>query len=137
MSVRPEKQADREEVILYQAHPAMFRNHPIAFVLCVILSVVGIGLVMLLAWWVRCLATQLTVTNEQTTLRRGILSKHTNDVFHSNVRNIQVRQSFFQRLFDVGYVGISSAGQAGMEIEIDGIPHPERVKELIDEHRQS
>jgi uncharacterized membrane protein YdbT with pleckstrin-like domain len=115
----------------------MFRNHPIAFVLCVALSIAGIGIVILLVWWVRCLATQLTITNEQTTLRRGILSKHTNDVFHSNVRNTQVRQSFFQRVFDVGYVGISSAGQAGMEIEIDGIPRPEQVKELIDEHRRS
>lgn len=135
MSGQPQTPQGHEEAILYQSHPAMFRNHPVAFVLCVVLSLAGVGLVILLAWWLRCLATELTITNEQTTLRRGILSKHTNDVFHSNVRNIQVRQSFFQRMFDVGYVGISSAGQAGMEIEIDGIPHPERVKELIDEHR--
>ena len=59
--------------------------------------------------------TTLTVTNEQTTLRRGLLSKFTNDVFHSNVRNIIVRQSFFQRLMGVGYVGISSSGQSGSQ----------------------
>ncbi len=128
--------AENEEVVLYEAHPAMFRNHPVYFVLCVLLSLVGLGLVMLLVWWIQVLGTTLTVTNEQTTLRKGILSKYTNDVFHSNVRNIQVRQSFPQRLFNVGWVGISSAGQSGLEIEIDGIRDPEKVKEIIDDHRE-
>jgi uncharacterized membrane protein YdbT with pleckstrin-like domain len=94
-----------------------------------------VGVVILLVWWIRCLGTTLTVTTEQTTLRRGILSKYTNDVFHENVRNIQVGQTFLQRLLDVGYIGISSAGQSGVEIEVNGIPHPEQVKELIDDCR--
>ncbi len=128
---------EREEVVLYEAHPAMFRNHPAYFVLCVLLiAVFGLGLVLLLVWWIQVLGTTLTVTNEQTTLRKGILSKYTNDVFHSNVRNIQVRQSFLQRLFNVGWVGISSAGQSGLEIELNGIQDPEKVKEIIDDHRE-
>ena len=128
---------EREEVVLYEAHPAMFRNHPAYFVLCVLLiAAFGLGLVLLLVWWIQVLGTTLTVTNEQTTLRKGILSKYTNDVFHSNVRNIQVRQSFLQRLFNVGWVGISSAGQSGLEIEINGIQDPEKVKEIIDDHRE-
>lgn len=124
-----------EERVLYEAHPSMFRNHPIWFSVSVLLCVVGVGVVILLVWWIQCLGTTLTVTTEQTTLRRGILSKYTNDVFHENVRNIQVGQTFLQRLLDVGYVGISSAGQAGVEIEVHGIPHPEKVKELIDDCR--
>jgi uncharacterized membrane protein YdbT with pleckstrin-like domain len=91
---------------------------------------------MLVVWWIQVLGTTLTVTNEQTTLRKGILSKYTNDVFHSNVRNIQVRQSFWQRMLNVGWVGISSAGQSGLEIEINGIPDPEKVKQIIDDHRE-
>jgi uncharacterized membrane protein YdbT with pleckstrin-like domain len=123
------------EVVLYESHPAMFRNHPVYFVLCVLLiAAFGLGLVLLLIWWVQTLSTTLTVTSEQTTLRRGILSKYTNDVFHTSVRNIQVRQTFFQRLFDVGWIGISSSGQSGLEIEVDGIPHPEQVKQIIDDH---
>lgn len=127
---------DSSERVLYESHPAMFGNHPIYFILCVLLIPVGIGLVLLLAWWIQVLGTTLTVTNEQTTLRKGILSKHTNDVFHGNVRNIQVRQSFLQRMFNVGWVGISSAGQAGVEIDINGIPDPNTVKDIIDDHRQ-
>ena len=128
---------DENEVVLYQAHPSMFRNHPTYFILCILLvAAFGVGLLMLLVWWIQVLGSELTVTNEQTTLRKGILSKHTNDVFHSNVRNIQVRQSFLQRIFDVGWVGISSAGQSGVEIEVHGIPSPHTVKEIIDDHRE-
>ena len=121
--------------MLYESSPAMFGNHPFYFVLCVILSLVGVGLIIFLVWWIQCKGTTLTVTNEQTTLRKGILSKYTNDVFHENVRNIQVRQSMTQRIFGVGYIGISSAGQAGVEIEVNGLPDPERVKEIIDDCR--
>ena len=123
------------EQVLYEAHPAMFRNRPISFILCVILSLVGVGLIILFIWYLRSRATKLTVTSEQTTLRRGLLSKSTNDVFHENVRNIIVRQSVFQRMMGTGYVGISSSGQSDIEIEINGIPDPELVKELIDECR--
>lgn len=128
-------QSKQEERVLYEASPAMFRNRPISFVLCCLLSVVVVGLIILGIWYLKTRATTLTVTNEQTTLRKGLLSKYTNDVFHSNVRNIIVRQSFFQRMMGVGYVGISSSGQSGIEIEVNGIPDPERVKQLIDDCR--
>lgn len=123
------------ERILYAEHPAMFRNRPISFVLCVILSLAVVGLVILLIWYLRSRGTKLTITDEQTTLRRGLLSKYTNDVFHENVRNIIVRQSMFQRMMGTGYVGISSSGQSDIEIEVNGIPDPDLVKELIDDCR--
>jgi uncharacterized membrane protein YdbT with pleckstrin-like domain len=57
-------------------------------------------------------------------------------VLHSNVRNVQVGQNVFQRIFGVGKIGISSAGQSGVEIEVSGIRNPQKVSKLIDEHRQ-
>jgi len=49
---------------------------------------------------------------------------------------VQLDQTFFQRIFDVGKIGISSAGQADLEISVTGIPQPERVKDLIDRYRR-
>lgn len=121
---------------LYEAHPAMFRNHPFGFILCLLLiAAVGLGLLIFLIWWFRCMGTTLTVTDQKTTLRKGILAKNLNEVYHSDVRSIQVNQSFFQRLFGVGSIGISSAGQASIEIVADGIPDPGHVREIIDAHR--
>ena len=125
-----------EEQVLYEEHPAMFRNHPFLFILSVVLiAAFGLGLVILLVWWVQTLGTKLTVTNERITLRKGILSKYTNEVFHTDIRNVQLDQSFFQRLFDVGTIAISTSGQEGIEISVAGIPHPQQVRDLIDEHR--
>ena len=103
---------------------------------CLLLCLVGVGFIILIIWWLKCLGTTLTVTSEQTTLRKGILSKYTNDVFHENVRNIQVGQTFLQRIMGVGYIGISSAGQSGVEIEVHGIRDPDVIKELIDDCRE-
>ena len=126
-----------QEKTEYESHPSMFRNNPIGFVLTVLLCFVGIGLLIFLVWWLRCLGTTLTVTNKKTILRKGILSKHTNEVRHSDVRNVQVSQGIFQRMFGVGTIGVASAGQGGIEITVSGIPNPVKVKEIIDKHRDN
>ncbi len=85
----------QSETVFYREHPAMFRNNPVGFILSVVLiAALGLGLLILLLWWLRCRGTQLTVTNKRTQLRTGILSKNTNEVWHSDVRNVQISQGF-------------------------------------------
>jgi membrane protein YdbS with pleckstrin-like domain len=125
-----------EEVTYYEENPSMFRNQPVWFVICCILSLVGVGLVIFFIWWLKCKGTTLTVTNDRTRLRKGILSKSVTEVWHEDIRNVQLDQTFFQRIFDVGTIGISSAGQSGLEISVSGMPNPDYVKELIDKNRR-
>lgn len=125
-----------QEQVLYDESPSMFRNRPVGFAVTCILCFAVVGLVIFLIWWLRCLGTKLTVTTERTILRKGLLSKRTNEVFHSDVRNIQVSQGFLQRLFDVGSIGIASSGQSDIEIQVAGMPSPEKVKEIINKHRR-
>lgn len=124
------KTIDGHEV-LYESNPAMFRNAPFSFVGCIILSVVGVGLIILLVWWIKTKGTHLTITDDRTTLRRGIFSKDTNDVWHDDIRNVRIEQSFIQRITNVGDIGISSAGQADVEIGVKGMPNPSDIKEII------
>ena len=101
------------------------------------------GLFMMLgaaAWWFAwyvsaCLWVKLRISNKRCIRREGIIRRHTSEVLHDHVRNVEIKQSFVQRVFDVGYLGISSSGQDGIEIEILDIPRPNRVKALIDEYR--
>lgn len=124
------------ETILYRANPAMFRNRPVLFLLCLLLvALYGLGVPLLLVWWIRTKATALTVTDRRVSLRRGILGKYTNDVLIADVRNVQIGQTPLQRVFGVGRIAISSAGQGGMEIEVEGLPAPQRVKAIIDQRR--
>ncbi|MDA1053049.1 MAG: PH domain-containing protein [Planctomycetota bacterium] len=128
--------AHQPETVLLQVNPSMFRNSPIMFLISCGLCLIGIGIPILALWWWSCLAKTLIVSNERTTFRSGILSKFTSEVWHRDVRNVVITQTLFQRIFGVGDVGIASAGHAGIEIQVSGIPDPERVKQIIDDARR-
>lgn len=144
--------------ILLTTKPSFLREYAVAIVLGVISFIVGIvGTVMdtdtgtivlsigfisffviicmIASGWWRCLATTLTITDDRTMLRIGILSKATTEVRHKDVRNTVITQSIGQRIFGIGRVDIASAGHGGIEISVSGIPNPEHIRKLIDEHR--
>lgn len=141
-----------EEVELFREHPSMFRNSPVKFSMIALLLIGGVvggvmfppwpfiacavALMIFVVWWLQCKATTLIVTNEGTTIERGLLSKSTNELWHSDVRNVQVNQTFFQRVMKVGSVSISSGAQADIEIVADGIPDPYQVHRIIEEQRR-
>lgn len=121
---------------LMRVRPAMFRNRPISFILsCVLILAFGLGLIILFFWYMATLATTLIITDKRTILQRGLFSKHTNEVMHEHIRNIDIRQNFVERMLSVGRIGISSAGQGDVEIDVRGIPDPYEIKDLIDKYR--
>ena len=81
------------------------------------------------------LSAALDITNKRSTEVRGLFSKATSEVLHDNIRNIQIAQSFWQRIWRVGTIGISSAGQDGVEIQVQDIPNPNKIREVIDLYR--
>ena len=133
--IDPNNSNMQDSEILYKEHPPMFRNKPFIFMITLALCFTGIGIVIFIIWSIRKLGTTLQLTDEKTMLRKGYFSKSTSEVFHRDVRNIQISQSAFQRLFNVGTIEISSAGQGDFEISVAGIPDPNRVKHIIDESK--
>ena len=124
-----------EEKVLYDTNPSMFRNRPILFLISLI---TGVGIILiLLPWWLLASNTRLTVTNERVTFKTGILAKNIREIFLSDIRSIQIDQTFQQRIFNTGKVEISSSATADAEISISGIPNPYEVKRLIDEYRRN
>lgn len=136
-------------------HPAMLRARPIrgAFAWLLVLGGITIGvfvpalgwigggimslagLLWLFVWWVHTRTVALILTNKRTTLRRGILSRQTREVLHDRVQDIQIEQSFLQRVWNVGRLGVSSSGEAGVEIEAADLPDPVGLREIIDAYR--
>jgi uncharacterized membrane protein YdbT with pleckstrin-like domain len=121
------------EQTLYQAHPPMFRNHPLGFVLSVLLIAVAIGIIILLVWYVKSRSEQLTITNEGLRYEKGILSKTHNELKLTSIRSVRVYQSFFQRMFGTGDVDIFTAGDVP-EVTLKGMPDPQQIREIVSEH---
>jgi len=61
-------------------------------------------------WMLLSQFTTLTVTDDLTIYQEGFVSRETSEVQHNDVRNIQLDQSFVQRLLGIGGVSISSSG---------------------------
>ncbi len=150
----------QDERTLEVVHPAMFRRHPFRFLGIALLVLAGLvgavtlfasgqhvpavvgliaagaGLVLFGLWWLRVLNVTLTITTKRSVLRRGIVSKETSEVRHDDVRNLQVEQSFVERLLSVGDIAVSSAGQDEIEIAVEGVRDPERILDIIRRHQE-
>ncbi len=117
--------------VVYEAHPAMFRAHPFWFILSVLLILAfGVGIIILLYWYIKTRATALTVTDQELMYERGILSKDRTSVSLKHIRSVNIAQGFVNRVMGVGTVQISTAGDEP-EFTIRDMPDPYVIQEAI------
>ncbi|MFI4915564.1 MAG: PH domain-containing protein [Phycisphaerales bacterium JB060] len=154
------------EVRVLRLRPAMFRARPFSFVALVLLmaaaGVVALyaavsekplwpgdafwlvvcllvflaAAVTMLVWFLKTMSACLEITTKRTTENHGLFSRATSEVLHDNIRNIAVKQSFVDRVFNVGVMEISSSGQSGIEITMKDVRDPHGVRETIDKYRE-
>lgn len=116
---------------LYSEHPAMFKNNPVGFIISLLLiPVFGVGLLILLWWYLQCRGSKLTVNERDVLYEKGLLSKYRVEFSIAGVRTVKVHRSFFNRIFGVGAIHIYTAGDQP-EIQVTGMPDPNEVRELI------
>jgi hypothetical protein len=142
----------RSEQTLYEATPDMVRDNLMAIIVGGLFLIAGLGQMLsispliglvtmtlggllFLYSYLKSITTRITVTSGRTILRKGILSKMTREVRHTDVRLLEVSQSIMQRLLGVGTVKVASSAHGSIEIECAGLLHPEQVKNVIDENR--
>jgi uncharacterized membrane protein YdbT with pleckstrin-like domain len=145
----------------YDAHPAMFRNHPVGYLITwvlilaptpllllfrdeiaqygdfppiLLLTLTGAGILTLLYWYLKTRATRLRVLDEEVHLEEGLLSKHHIDLQVSQIRAVRVYQGFVDRVFRVGRIEIFTTGDSP-EFTITGMPNPHRVREIVRQRR--
>ena len=117
--------------VIYEAHPAMFQAHPFWFIGCVILiPAFGLGILLLLYWYINTRQTALTVTDSELLYERGILSKDRTSVSLKHVRAVHVTQGFLNRILGVGTIQISTAGDQP-EFTVADTPDPGLIREAI------
>lgn len=115
----------------YDASPAMFRNNPIGFIVAVILiPAAGIGLVILIYWYFKAHATRMTIADNAVHIERGLFSKEHIDIDARKIRTVTVKQTFWQRIFNVGMIEIFTGGDDA-ECTLMGMPDPNKVRELV------
>ena len=91
--------------------------------------------VLFIVWVFKTLGRSLEITNKRAVERRGLLSRSTDEVLHDHIRNVQVDQSVLDRVLNIGQIGIASSGQEGVEVQMQHLPDPHKLREIIDLYR--
>lgn len=157
----PRLAREQGEETLRVVHPVVFRRRPVGTLIIILalaatgflyvksrssdqanlmvwfaLAVMACSLLVVVYWYLVSAATRLTVTDNRTIFRRGLVHRATSEVQHDDVRNIQIEQTFLQRLVGVGDIGISSSGQDDLEIVAAALPDPAGIVRLIRENQR-
>jgi membrane protein YdbS with pleckstrin-like domain len=96
-----------------------------------------VGLFWLLVRYFRWISTVYAVTTRRVIIQKGILGRDFDEIPVTQVRGVDIHQSFFQRVFGYGSVRVSSEGGARVGNEDwYGIPKPFRFQKLIEDATQ-
>lgn len=55
---------------VYSEHPVMFKSNPLGFIVALLLIVVGVGVLILLWWYLQCKSTTLETDGSSVMLER-------------------------------------------------------------------
>jgi len=76
-----------------------------------------------------------TITPNVVRSKTGIFSIKEKEIRISNIREVVVKQSIFQRIFGIGSVFFSSAGKGGIKVVFEGVENPMAIKKQVNEIR--
>jgi uncharacterized membrane protein YdbT with pleckstrin-like domain len=91
----------------------------------------GVALVVL-AGFIKRMATIYTITNQRLRIKRGILAKKIQQTRIDRVQNVNTDQSVIERLLRVGTVDFDTAGTDDSEFTFAGVSSPSKVVEAVD-----
>ena len=86
--------------------------------------------------WVKRSATVLRIYRQRITLERGLLNKCEREFFMRDVRAIDIDQSLMGRMVGIGDITISTAASADGTERMEGVPNPQKIRDLIIAQRQ-
>ncbi len=118
------------EKTLWTAHPSHV-YYLDAYIIGGILSIVGVGILVIL-WAILDRRYRIyTLTNKRVELKYGIIAKHTSEIELADIRNVIVTIPIIGRIFGWGNVGVSCAATGQREIAFGGVTEPDRVKAAV------
>ncbi len=119
-----------EEKALWRGTPSQLVNL-LWYVLWILLFWLVIPLFILLWQWLVIRTTVYELTSERLKLRRGVLNKHLDEVELYRVRDYQLEQPFFLRLFGLGHIVLQTSDRSHPTLRLRAIRDGERLYELI------
>lgn len=123
------------ETLVAQTHPSWWKHFGTVFLGILLTPVVGIGLFMLL-WVLICVKTTCYVaTNARVVSKTGWLNTKQTEVRIADIRGVDIKRTFLQRILGIGDIEIGSAATEGAEIVMRGVVDPEGFVRAVNAQR--
>lgn len=113
----------------------LFKLHWIAWIpmiIWLILALPTFGLTLILAIYefLRLKFLEQGVTNKRVILKRGIISRNTEEMKLTSIETVEINQGIFGRIFGFGTVKVTGRGIS--DLAFKGIDNPMSVKRAIE-----
>ncbi len=127
--------------VIWQGSPRFTGTMVWAWICFLTVVLIPVGVVLMLIAHFRTRATRYTLTNLRLSLRRGLMSTSIDDISLFRIKDIELRQTFWQRLGGIGTILVTSSNTVAPLAELHAIKDPEAVRRLlraqVDAARQS
>ena len=87
---------------------------------------------VLVAGYLKRIATTYTITNRRLHIKRGIVARATQEARLERVQNVNTEQSALQRVLQVGTVDFDTAGGDDHDFKFAGVADPSEVVQAVD-----
>ena len=94
------------------------------------LGVIALGLLWLIAVWVRWQSITYTLSDQRITIQAGVFSRQEKIIPIDRVQDCTTRQSLFGRMLGYGRVEVDAAGAQGAEV-LDHLPEPGGFRDQV------
>jgi len=98
----------------------------------VVVTAVVLLVGVLVVGYVKRMATVYTITNRRLHIKRGIVSRRTQEARLERVQNVNTDQSALERILQVGTVDFDTAGTDDHGFKFEGVADPTEVVQAVD-----
>jgi uncharacterized membrane protein YdbT with pleckstrin-like domain len=99
-------------------------------------AAVFVGIVVI--GWLKRISTRYSITDRRLRIQRGIISRNMEEARIERVQNVNVRQSVFERILQVGTIDFDTASnRADDTFQFRGIAQPEKIVVLVDQAHEA
>jgi uncharacterized membrane protein YdbT with pleckstrin-like domain len=97
-----------------------------------IVTFVVIAAIVILAGFIKRVATVYTITDRRLNIKRGIVARRVQETRLERVQNVNYTQGVFERLLQVGNVDFDTAGTDDSDFTFYGVADPEQVVQHVE-----
>ena len=127
-STLPDNETIKMEIAFHWTHSL------IAWLALFFLGWLIVGIFIFISMYIEKWTTERALTNKRLVIKRGLISRQTEEMSFNRIEEVNLKQSILQRLLGSGNIRVTGTGSG--EVVMKNIDDPLAVQKKLNEERQ-